>query len=131
MLTWKIINLKLALGSSSCPKIIRVLQGAAVRANKVKWERNEGEVIETPVVPSAAPSIPVNTSLLSVAISQWIEEKKRTCWERKTADDHRIWADRFVVVVGDKPLEAYAKADARTFKEELPVTGLVRPNSRR
>jgi len=119
VLTWETVKLKLASGSSSWPKVIRVLQAATIKANKAKRERNDGEVIETPVVPSAAPSIPVNTPLLSVAISQWIEEKKQTSWEQKTADDHRIWADRFVVIAGDKALEAYGKADARTFKEVL------------
>lgn len=121
VLTWSNIDLKLASHSSSWRKVIRALQAAMIKANEAKKARNAGDVIPTPVVSTNAIVETSNAPLLSVAINHWVDEKSRTSWEQKTADAHRIWADRFVTVAGDKPLDAYGKADARTFKEVLVV----------
>lgn len=119
VLTWSNVDLKLAPQSRSWPKLIRTLLAASIEANTAIRLRNKGDVVETPVIPTAGPAAPADTPLLSVAISQWVEEKKRTSWVQKTADENRLWADRFVIVAGDKPLEAYGKADARAFKDVL------------
>ncbi|WP_422019040.1 DUF6538 domain-containing protein [Roseibium sp.] len=115
VLSWKNINLKLAPSSSSWRKLTRKLQAVTIQATKDRIARNEGEVIDTPKTqsqPSAAP-------LLSSAISHWVREKSLASWGEKTADDHRIWADRFMHIAGDRPLDDYAKADGRAFKEVL------------
>ncbi|MEM5471479.1 site-specific integrase [Hoeflea sp. AS60] len=119
VLTWTNVDLKIAPSSPSWPRLIRELQSATVRAHKAKCARNAGDVIDTPVIRSVSQAIPAETPLLSQAINKWIEEKSRTSWVPKTADAHRIWADRFVIIAGDKPLEAYNKADGRSFKETL------------
>lgn len=119
VLTWSNVNLKLVSGSPSWRKIIRELQAAMIKANEAKKARNSGDVIPTPVVSTNADTETSNAPLLSVAINRWVDEKSRTSWEQKTADAHRIWADRFAIVAGDKPLDTYGKADARGFKEAL------------
>ncbi|MEP0171829.1 site-specific integrase, partial [Marinobacter sp.] len=119
VLTWTDVDLKLMPQSSSWPKLVRELQAVTIKAAKAQRERNEGEVIETPLIPTIAKVTPSDTPLLSVAITQWITEKTRTSWAAKTADDHSIWIDRFVIIAGDKTLEEYGRADARAFKEAL------------
>lgn len=119
VLTWSNVDIKLAPESPSWRKLVRELQAVTIRANEAIRQRNKGEVIETPIVASNVEPPSPSTPLLSVAISKWVEEKSRTRWVQKTADAHRIWADRFVAVAGDRPLEAYGKADAREFKEIL------------
>ncbi|AKI02259.1 phage integrase family protein [Hoeflea sp. IMCC20628] len=119
ILTWTNVNLKLAPDSPSWPRLIRELQSARIKATDAIRARNKGDVVKTPVVKSDTQISSVDTPLLSETITRWVEEKRRTSWEQKTADAYRIWADRFVTLAGDKALEAYGKADARTFKEAL------------
>ncbi|MFP1632922.1 DUF6538 domain-containing protein [Zhengella sp. ZM62] len=119
VLSWSNVNLTLSPESPSWPKVIRALQAATIQAAKAKRRRNAGEVIETPLIPSAMEVSSCDTPLLSVALAEWISEKRRTSWVSKTADDHRIWTDRFLIVCGDRPIETYRKADAREFKDAL------------
>lgn len=119
VLTWTNIDLKLASDSPSWRKLIRKLQLVTIKANDAKTARNQDEIVETPMVPTQPVSKPSAAPLLSVAISDWIREKSLASWGEKTADDHRIWADRFMLIAGDRPLDDYAKADGRAFKDVL------------
>ncbi len=65
----------------------------------------------TPITMSAAP-------LLSVAIAAWAKDKK-TAWVDSSAEMNRLWAERFMEMVGDKSMDQYAKKDAREFKSVL------------
>lgn len=53
----------------------------------------------------------------------WVGEKSRAKggWTPATAKANRLWTERFIELVGDKPLGEYAKADARAFKAALRV----------
>lgn len=119
VLGWANVNFKLAADSPDWRKVIRALQAATIKASQSKRQRNAGEVVETPLVPAAADAPTGDTPLLSVTLAEWIAEKRRTSWVAKTADDHRIWTDRFLIVCGDRPIETYRKADGRAFKDAL------------
>ena len=119
VLGWQNIDLKLAADSPSWRKVVRALQAATIKASRAKQQRNAGEVVETPIIPASNEVPSGDTPLLSVALAEWIAEKRRTTWVAKTADDHRIWTDRFLVICGDRPIETYRKSDAREFKEAL------------
>ncbi len=119
VLSWTNVDLKLAPESPSWRKLIRKLQAVTIKANEGKAARNRGDVVETPIVPTQQVSKPSAAPMLSVAISDWIREKSLASWGEKTADDHRIWADRFMLIAGDRPLDDYAKADGRVFKDVL------------
>lgn len=119
VLSWTNVNLRLAQESPSWRKLIRKLQAVTLKANEGKTARNRGEVVETPKVQTQQVSKPSAAPLLSEAISNWIREKSLASWGEKTADDHRIWADRFMLIAGDRPLDDYAKADGRAFKDVL------------
>lgn len=56
--------------------------------------------------------------LLSIAIAEWVEDKK-TSWVESSANMNKLWANRFVDAAGDKPLDQYEKKDARDFKRSL------------
>lgn len=130
VLTWTNVNLRLAVYSPSWRRLIRVLQEATIEANEAKKARNVGDVVRTPSIPTQTDLTNHTTPLLSEAIGVWVDEKSRSSWTQKTADDHRIWSDRFVLVAGDKKLEAYGKAEARSFKDlllSLPANWTIRP----
>ncbi|WP_281926559.1 site-specific integrase [Roseibium album] len=119
VLSWTNVDLKLNPQSKSWRKLIRKLQTTTLRASEDKKARNRGDVVETPQVTKLHETRSVTTPLLSEAVSSWIREKSRASWGEKTADDHRIWADRFVLIVGDRPIQDYAKTDGRAFKDVL------------
>ncbi|GKT31327.1 tyrosine-type recombinase/integrase, partial [Aduncisulcus paluster] len=75
------------------------------------------DIVETP---KTAPVTQVSTTpLLSIAAEEWLEEKSRTSWVPKTANEHRVWMNHFMSLVGDRPLDTYTKADGRNFKAVL------------
>lgn len=75
-------------------------------------------------------------NLLSAVVDAWIAEKgrsagtkKRAAWSKGSARDYERAARRFIELVGDKPISAYRKADARKFKEaylSLPRTDYIK-----
>jgi len=57
--------------------------------------------------------------LLSIAVEEWIQEKIRGSWVPKTENEHRVWMGHFIDVIGDCPIDAYSKTDARVYKGML------------
>ncbi len=118
LLTWDGVDLHLNPKSSSWRKLVREMQAAAIRALEDKQRRSQGQVIETPDMgPTSSPKSAA--PLLSNALEEWIAEKSRTSWVEKTAREHKVWTDHFLIMAGDKPLDQYGKADARAFKSML------------
>ena len=75
-----------------------------------------------PPQPLATPATATigSVPLLSDAVVSWYEEKERSKrWTDTTRKAHEVAMRHFTDVVGDKPINAYTKADARTFKELL------------
>lgn len=117
VLTWEGISANLDPASPSWRKLARELQAATIKATKAVRLRNEGEVVETPRVPGLRPESRV--PLLSMAVEQWVEEKARTSWVAKTKREHCAWMGHFIAAIGDRPLDAYTKTDARAYKGML------------
>ncbi|WP_216367939.1 DUF6538 domain-containing protein [Oceanidesulfovibrio marinus] len=117
ILTWDNVNIRLDKSSPSWRKLARELQAVSIKAAKAIQQRNEGEVVETPSTPGVEPQSFV--PLLSVAVEAWAEEKARTSWVPKTEREHRAWMSHFITAMGDKPINAYTKSDARAFKAML------------
>lgn len=119
ILTWDNIDLKLDPVSPSWPKLARAILSASVRAAAAKRQRNDGTPVETPAMPQAKPT--VKGPLASTLIGEWATEKSRAKggWTTATAKANRLWAERFVEMAGDRPMDSYGKADAREFKNTL------------
>ncbi len=119
VLSWSNVDLRLDDTSPSWPKVFQAIQSATVRAYGAKRLRNRGEPIETPVMRNAKP-LKVS-ELLSVLIDEWAAEKGRSNgeWVASTLAANRLWAERFVEMMGDKPINEYRKGDAREFKVTL------------
>lgn len=122
------MGIKLDPASPSLRMAVIENQKAAIRAQKAIAARAEGEVIETPAAPvvsSMSSSQQANGSsvpLLSVAVEEWASEKTKTNWVAKTEREHRVWMAHFIETVGDRPIDDYAKADARAFRNVLMKT---------
>ncbi|WP_319531357.1 site-specific integrase [uncultured Cohaesibacter sp.] len=94
-------------------------QKASIRALQVIRERAKGEIVETPPAPKAKEVRASSVPKLSVAVDLWAAEKAKTSWVAKTEREHRVWMQHFIETVGDRPLDDYAKADARLFRTTL------------
>ena len=58
--------------------------------------------------------------LLSSIAESWMEEKARThAWREKTRHERIAGVRSFIEVCGDRSVDSYRKADARSFKEVL------------
>ncbi|WP_454288229.1 DUF6538 domain-containing protein [Rhizobium arsenicireducens] len=121
VLKWNNVDLKLDPASPSWPKLIRAILSAGVRAAAAKRQRNEGTPVETPAMPQANPTRTAPSA--SMIMEAWVAEKSRAKggWTPATAKANRLWTERFIELVGDRPLGEYAKADARVFKATLLV----------
>ncbi len=122
VMSWDGIELRLDPNSASWKKVGRVIQAATIRAYGVILQRDNGDVIETPVgLPLSIGSKEQQSQLklLSIAKNEWIAEKSGRNWVGKTENDHRVWMGHFISVIGDKPIDAYDKKDARLFKSLL------------
>jgi integrase len=119
VMTWSNVDLKLAADSPSWGKVVRELQAQSIRAAEAKRLRNVGTPVETPTLSTTSNSKP--GPLLSNIIDDWEAEKRRSdgAWVESTARANRFWAESFVSMVGDKPVEAYTKGHAREFKNTL------------
>lgn len=119
VLAWDNVDLKLDPDSPSWPKLMRAILSASVLAYKAKLQRNEGTPVETPPMPVVNPV--VTAPLASKLIGEWVAEKSRAKggWTTATAKANRLWAERFVEMAGDRPMDSYGKADAREFKTTL------------
>lgn len=62
-------------------------------------------------------------NLLSTYIDVWVNQKLSSkAWKNPTdARQHRVWAERFIDLVGDRHPASYRKADASTFCDALSV----------
>jgi len=117
VLGWPALGLRLDPKSPSWPLVAREIQASTIRAHEAIKARNEGDVVETPEVPQV--EYQSDMPILSVAAEDWAAEKTRTSWVPKTAREHRVWMSHFIAVAGDRPVDAYTKADARAFKSVL------------
>ncbi|NTG61641.1 site-specific integrase [Agrobacterium rhizogenes] len=119
VLTWDNVDLKLDPVSPSWPKLTRAILSASVRATAAKRQRNEGNPVETPAPSQAKPK--TNVPLGSALVDEWAAEKSRAKggWTPATAKANRLWAERFIEMAGDRPMNSYSKADAREFKTAL------------
>jgi len=60
----------------------------------------------------------VHSPLLSQARDDWFAMKEQEgAWIPRTKDQYRTWTDRFLAIVGDRPITRYSKADGRKFKD--------------
>ncbi len=57
--------------------------------------------------------------MLSVCAVDWISEKSRSSWSPRRTATCKATLALFLEIVGDKPISAYTKADARDFKSVL------------
>lgn len=136
ILTWEGIDLKLAEGSQSWPRLIRALQEASVEAHKAAKDRDLGNPVSTPPYPEVAQSKTDGGTagpLLSGAVTSWEAEKSRGAWSPKVRDDHLAWMAAFTEIAGDKALSQYNKDDARRFKAvllKLPANWKKKPEVR-
>lgn len=117
VLSWSNVEIKLAKGSQSLPKLARALQAAAIKAGEAISSRNLGNIVETPK--TLTPDNPTSAPFLSTAVEDWANEKARDSWVEKTEREHRVWMAHFIAITGDKPLNEYQKADGRAFKAIL------------
>lgn len=136
VLSWDGINLRLAAGSESWPKLYRALQEAIIQAANAVKGRDQGDIIETPEKPPAA-SERTNTAssfpILSVASQQFISERARTNWTEKTKKDFEAQLRNFLETFGNRPIDDYSKKDGRKFKsllEALPANWRKKPELR-
>ncbi|GAA6159722.1 site-specific integrase [Ruegeria sp. HU-ET01832] len=136
ILTWEGIDLKLAEGSPSWPRLIRALQEASVEAHEATKDRDLGNPVSTPPYPEVTPRGTDGDSeglLLSEAVTSWEAEKSRGAWSPKVRDDHLAWISAFKEIAGDKALSQYNKDDARRFKAvllKLPANWKKKPEVR-
>lgn len=115
VLAWS--GIRLEKNSPSLKAVARQLQAASLKATKAIKERNEGEVVDTPEVEALSPySL---APLLSQARDEWfkIKEVQGTWTNPRTAHQYRTWVDRFIAIIGDKPIDQYTKADGRKFRD--------------
>ena len=122
VLTWDGIEIRLDPSSDSWRPLVRALQEAVIRASKAVSERDEGDVVPTPALPSPGPSrVLVKSSLpmFSVASQEFLEEGSRGGGTQKTRNDYGAWLRNFVEAVGDRHLDQYSKHDGRKFKAIL------------
>lgn len=117
VLGWEGIQLKLSPQSPSWKPLMRTLQEAHIEAAQSIEQRNLGDVVATPPMPSGpAPSPHTTTPMLSEALKLWLDERRVTnVWTDKTRDSYVHWTNSFLDVVGDHPIERYKKDDAREF----------------
>jgi hypothetical protein len=65
------------------------------------------------------PDHQADSPLLSVGAADWIAEKARSSWSPRRTATCKATLALFLEIVGDKPISAYTKADARDFKSVL------------
>ena len=133
-------------GSRAWRSLLRLVQVAEVQAMADIQARNEGKepehrgsdqvlaeiaasLVPKPAEPNSTtsaipphpiPAAPVSTApKLSEVHDQWIAEGKAKEWSPKTGENRITLVDRFIALAGDRPIDSYAKADARRFKEVL------------
>ncbi|MGV8865068.1 MAG: DUF6538 domain-containing protein [Pseudomonas sp.] len=121
VLSWDGLVIKLDERSPSWKLAVRAIQSAIVRAGEAITARNSGDVVATPEVAIApAPRVAQSSSpLASVVRSDWIAEKSTSAWVQKTRNEHSVWSQHFLDLVGDRPIGDYSKADGRAFKLAL------------
>jgi integrase len=118
VLSWDGLQIRLAEQSPSWKPAERALQSAIVRAQDAIASRNRGDVVATPE--ATASTNQVSEGLLASTVRRkWITERSKSRWVPKTKHEHEVWSQRFLDLVGDKPVGAYTKADGRAFKEAL------------
>ncbi|WP_175487286.1 site-specific integrase [Rhizobium sp. NFR12] len=106
-------------------------EDAVLKARRKIYQMAKGDYSPDPAAASFPPYVPPQKILtasstsraptLSTAIAGWVKEKTRNegDWRKTTAAANELWAQRFMELVGDKPLRAYTKTDARTFKQAV------------
>jgi integrase len=118
VLTWDGLDVKLADQSPSWKLAQRAVQSATVRAQASIAARNKGDVVATPEAAAPLPHEAMGL-LASEVRKKWIAERSKSRWVAKTRHEHEVWSQRFLDLVGDKPVGSYTKADGRLFKETL------------
>jgi integrase len=131
VLSWDEFDIRLSKSSVSRKKVIEAIQRAEIKAYKDITLRNQGELIDTPVV-----DIPVvrraGGVMLSDAAKAWVVDK-RPGWTDKTAKANEVAIGWFIDLVGDRFLGDYTKADGRAFKaalQALPANWTKQPQLR-
>lgn len=113
---WPEVNLKVSPGTKAFKQFAAALQDATLQAFADMRSRNEGNYVSTP-----DPKIELTPIFpkLSVVLEDWIKEKSKEDWTEATAKEHRVWAEQFMLLCGDRPINEYVKDDARRFKQVL------------
>ena len=139
-------GISLDMESRAWRSLLRLVQAAEVQAMADIQARNEGKepehrgsdeilaeiaasLVPKPVEPNSTvsavsphptPAEPASAApTLSEVRDQWLAEAATRNLADKTGDARRIMVDLFLELVGDRPIDAYAKADARAFKDVL------------
>lgn len=113
--------LALADGSTS---LARMMQAAEIKALEDLLKNAPGgvavgDVAASPVTPfSDTPRSMLNGPLLSVASEEWLRAKAQV-WPEKTLKSRRAFIGQFIEIAGDKAIDAYVKADVRSFRSTL------------
>lgn len=113
VLSWS--GIRLDPKSPSLKAVARQLQAASLKATQSIKERNEGEVVETPSTEMLSPYSLAPP--LSQARDEWFKVKTSEWTNPRTKDQYTTWTDRFLAIIGDKPIDQYTKADGRKFRD--------------
>lgn len=120
VLTWDGVEISLEAGSPSWRPLELEIIKASIRARGDIARRNQGDPIETPVVPDQTSLSSASSPLLGALIEKWVAEKNQAgTWRPKTADAYHKGLLGFLECCGDRPVTSYGKKDARQFKEVL------------
>ncbi|MBJ6988861.1 site-specific integrase [Devosia sp. MC521] len=117
VLSWDGFDISLSKSSISRKKVVAAIQRAEIKAYKDIALRNQGELIDTPVVDTPVVRR-ASGVMLSDAAKAWVADK-RPGWTDKTAKANEVAIGWFIDLVGDRFLGGYTKADGRAFKAAL------------
>jgi integrase len=129
VLSWEGIEINLAPNSASRRLVAHELQAAAIRAGKIKYERNNGEPIPTPDYPpplqkAGCPSARLTSTqpLLSL-LEDWWKEAQRTGLKQSTYENYRGTIQRFITFLGHDDAAKVTASDVVRFKDHRLAEG--------
>nr|WP_229595885.1 site-specific integrase [Pseudodesulfovibrio sediminis] len=107
-------------------KALRLLRIAAVKVDE-KFEAHRRMLKGEPalktknIIGDTTVAKPETRSpLLSKVRDEWFKMKAiEGGWTKRTTDQNQAWTDRFITIVGDRPIDQYTKADGRKFRDVM------------
>ncbi|CAH1656676.1 MULTISPECIES: DUF6538 domain-containing protein [unclassified Chelatococcus] len=127
VMSWPQFGIRLAPNSPSRKFIARALQSAAINAEKARRERDQGEPIETPLMPEPAAashsrperasSKPKNGETITSLLADWWKEAQATGTKPSTYDSYARTVKYFITFLGHDDATHVAPADVVAFKD--------------